>query len=107
MKKKILAYSKPKFLKLFFCCFFITTILGVQIAMGVNCMTDDAGITAIVLPSPLCGSTTVQATIYNYGSNNLTSIRVDWTVTPGGPQPQNTFALNIPPGTDVTLTLGT
>jgi hypothetical protein len=70
-------------------------------------VTDDAGVTAIILPAPFCaGLQTVQATIKNFGAVTLNSVLVDWTVTPGGAQPQVNPAISLAPGASTTITLG-
>src|SRR6185436_3912742 len=78
-------------------------------AYNIVVTNDDAGVTAIVLSSPFCsGLQTVQATVKNFGAVTLTSFKVDWTITPGGAQPQQTFtSQSVAPGASVTVTLGT
>jgi hypothetical protein len=68
----------------------------------------DAGVTAIVLPTSVCsGSTPVSATVRNLGTVAITSILIDWTVTPGGAQTQvNPGAINLAPGASQTFLLG-
>ena len=69
----------------------------------------DAGVTAIVMPNPFCpGSNLVSATVKNFGSTTITSILIDWSVTPpGGAQPQvNPGAISIAPGASQTFPLG-
>ncbi len=68
----------------------------------------DAGVTAIVLPATFCpGSNLVSATVKNFGSTTITSILIDWSVTPGGAQPQvNPGAISIAPGASQTFPLG-
>jgi Secretion system C-terminal sorting domain len=69
---------------------------------------DDAGVTAIVLPSPLCGgSQTVQATIKNYGSATLNTVLVDWTVNAVSQPQVSLTALGLAGGASTTVTLGT
>ncbi len=68
----------------------------------------DAGVTAIVLPPTVCGgSVLVSATVKNFGTVTLTSLLIDWTVTPGGAQPQvNPGVISIAPGASATFPLG-
>src|SRR6185436_12716391 len=105
--------ASPRFFILFSllistCCFGIGERNHPEIFNSNSLVTDDAGITAIILPSsPLCGVDTVQATIMNYGSNNLANVQINWTVLPGGAQPSNTIGLNLAPGTSITIILGT
>ncbi|MBL7703074.1 MAG: hypothetical protein JNM14_12550 [Ferruginibacter sp.] len=68
----------------------------------------DAGVTAIVMPNPFCaGSNLVSATVKNYGTTTITSVLIDWSVTPGGSQPQvNPGAISIAPGASQTFPLG-
>jgi trimeric autotransporter adhesin len=69
---------------------------------------DDAGVTAIVLPSPLCGgSQTVQATIKNYGSATLNTVLVDWTVNAVSQSQVSLTGLGLAGGASTTVTLGT
>ena len=69
----------------------------------------DAGVTAIVMPNPFCpGLNLVSATVRNFGSTTITSVLIDWSVTPpGGAQPQvNPGAISIAPGASQTFALG-
>ncbi len=68
---------------------------------------DDAGVTAIVVPSPLCaGSQTVQATIRNYGSATLNTVLVDWTVNAVAQTQASLTGLGLAGGASTTVTLG-
>ncbi|MCF6133171.1 T9SS type A sorting domain-containing protein [Flavobacterium wongokense] len=71
-----------------------------------NVNSNDAGVTAIVIPTLCAGSQTVQATIKNYGAVTLTSVKVDWTVN-GNAQTQASPTVNIAPGASATVTIGT
>ncbi|MBL7726532.1 MAG: hypothetical protein JNM68_02555, partial [Dinghuibacter sp.] len=68
----------------------------------------DAGVTAIVTPVPFCpGSNLVSATVRNLGTVTITSVLIDWSVTPGGAQTQvNPGAISIAPGASQTFPLG-
>jgi trimeric autotransporter adhesin len=69
---------------------------------------DDAGVTAIVVPSPLCGGVqTVQATIKNYGSATLNTVLVDWTVNAAAQTQASLTGLGLAGGASTTVTLGT
>ncbi len=81
--------------------------------MGVDEFTStvtpyDIGVSDIVVPSPLCpGSTTIQATVTNYGALSVTGFDVNWSVN-GVPQTTASFpAGTIATGGSTTVTLGT
>lgn len=79
--------------------------------MGVDEFTaptvTDAAPTAITVPVICVGSNPVSVTVKNLGTVTITSLLIDWSVTPGGAQPQfNPGAISLAPGASQTFVVG-
>jgi PKD repeat protein len=70
-------------------------------------LPDDAGISVITEPSgTICGSSvTPEFTLKNYGTNNLTSVDIDYDFDGGAPTTMN-WTGNLAPGATQVITLG-
>ena len=70
-------------------------------------VTNDAGITSINSPSsPICaGTASVSATMKNFGSNSLTSAKVNWSVN-GTTQTQYSYSSTLTSGSTASISLG-
>ena len=66
---------------------------------------NDAGVTAIATPSPICPSTSAActATITNFGSSTLTSVNLNWSVNGGSVTTQAVTGLSLATGATTTV----
>ena len=70
-------------------------------------LPDDAGISELVSPVAFCAGThDVKVNLFNYGTNTLNSVQIDWTWN-GVPQTPITWNTPLATITDATVTLGT
>ena len=72
-------------------------------------LPNDAGISSIDSPAtPACNlGNDVWVSVYNYGTNALNSVNVNWSINGTGQTPVSLTGLNLPPLTDTSVYIGT
>jgi hypothetical protein len=79
---------------------------NIQVGVGGATAANDAGVSNVNLPAilPAPGSTSIEATIVNYGTTNLTSIDFNYQVDGGTVHTDNLTGLNLAQGQSTTVT---